>query len=59
LQAVGFAPVVFGQGGAFVATVSFPLGVIIGSIVGATSKKKFIINGDLQAFQKFTGKVIK
>lgn len=57
--AIGIAPVVFGQGGAFVAIVTFPLGVITGAIVGATSKKKYLINGDLDAFNKFVDKYAK
>ena len=53
---VGLAPIAFGQGGAFVAIVSLPVGIIVGSIVGATSKKKYVINGDLNSFKKFTDK---
>jgi len=53
---IGLAPIVFGQGGAFVAFISFPVGIITGTIVGITSKKKYIINGDLHAFQKFINK---
>jgi hypothetical protein len=38
---IGLAPIVFGQGGAFAAILSFPLGIITGAIVGSTSSKKF------------------
>jgi hypothetical protein len=56
---IGLTPIAFGEGGAYVSIIAIPLGVIIGSIVGATSKKKFEINGDLNSFQKFTKRVIK
>ncbi len=56
---IGLTPVIFGEGGAYAAIIAFPLGVIIGSIVGATSKKTFEINGDISSFQKFTKRVIK
>ena len=56
---IGLAPIVFGEGGLYAAVFAFPLGVIIGGIVGATSKKKYEINGDLSSFQKFTKRVIK
>ena len=57
--AIGFAPVIAGEGGAYVALMAVPLGVVTGAIVGATSKKKYVINGDAQAFRKFTAKFIK
>ena len=57
--AIGLTPIVFGQGGAFVAVVTVPLGAIIGTIVGVTAKKKYMIHGDLTAFEKFKHKVIK
>ena len=56
---IGLAPIVFGQGGAFVAFVSFPVGIITGSIVGITSRKKYVIDGDLNRFQKFLNKYAK
>jgi len=56
---IGLAPIVFGQGGAFVAIISFPVGIIAGSIVGVTSRKKYVINGDLNSFQKFAHKYAK
>lgn len=56
---IGIAPVVFGEGGAYVAVVSFPTGLITGTIIGANSKKKHRINGDFAAFQKFTDTFIK
>ncbi|PWU05113.1 MAG: hypothetical protein C5B52_00275 [Bacteroidetes bacterium] len=56
---IGASPVLFGEAGAYVAIVSFPLGVVVGTIVGATSKKKFEINAELQNFNKFRHKVSK
>ena len=53
---IGFFPVVFGQGGAYVAVFTFPLGIIAGTIIGLTSKKKYMINGNSEAFQKFIAK---
>ena len=53
---IGLLPVLFGEGGAYVAIISFPLGIITGAIVGATSKKKYAIDGNLSSFQKFTAK---
>jgi hypothetical protein len=51
--------VFFGQGGAYVAVLTFPLGIITGSIVGATSKRRYVIKGDAQALAQFTRKYIK
>ena len=56
---IGVAPVVLGYGGAIVAVFTLPVGIITGSIVGATSKKKYEINGDITAFQKFIAKLKK
>jgi hypothetical protein len=56
---IGLFPLVFGQGGAYVAIFTFPLGIITGSVIGATSRKKYEIKGDPQAFAKFTRKYIK
>lgn len=56
---IGIAPALFGEGGAYVAIISFPTGLITGSSIGATSKKKHKINGDFAAFRKFTDKFIK
>ena len=50
--AIGFAPVIFGEVGAYVALVAFPLGIITGAIVGITSGKKYTINGNYAAFNK-------
>ena len=36
---IGFAPAFFGEGGGYVAIITFPVGLITGSIVGATSKE--------------------
>ena len=55
--AIGLFPIVFGEGGAYVAIISFPIGIITGTIIGATSKKKYLINGDQEAFKKFTVKL--
>jgi hypothetical protein len=43
----------------YVAIFTFPLGIITGSVIGATSRKKYEIKGDPQAFAKFTRKYIK
>jgi len=56
---IGFAPVIFGEGGAYVAIITFPLGVVAGILIGATSKKKYLINGDYTSFLSFTDKFIK
>jgi hypothetical protein len=56
---IGLSPAFFGQGGAYAAVVTFPLGIIVGSIIGATSKKKYEINDNLETFAKFTRKYIK
>lgn len=58
---IGIAPVLIGsifgpsigQGGAYVSFITFPLGTIIGAIIGSTSKKKFFIDGDKSRFQSF------
>lgn len=57
--AIGFAPAFFGEGGAYVAVITFPAGLITGGIVGANSKKKHKINGDFKAFSAFAYKYIK
>lgn len=54
--AIGFAPAFFGEGGAYVALVAFPLGIITGAIVGSTSGKKYAINGSYAAFNKMKKK---
>ncbi len=64
---IGLAPVLVGsifgrstgEGGAYVSLVAVPLGAIVGSIIGATSKKKFQIQGDKIKFQRFRNKVKK
>ncbi len=38
--AIGIAPVVFGEGGAYVAVFSFPAGLITGAILGAAAKRR-------------------
>jgi hypothetical protein len=54
---IGLSPIVFGQGGAFVAILSFPVGIITGAIVGATSSKKYFINGNYVVFHKMEKRV--
>ena len=56
---IGFAPVIFGEGGAYVAIIAFPLGIVTGTLICATSKKKFSLNGDYRLFLSFTDKFIK
>ena len=57
---IGLAPaLIFGEAGAYVSVVTFPSGLIAGTIIGATSKKKHKINGDFVAFQRFTDTFIK
>lgn len=56
---IGFAPALFGEGGVYVAVLSFPTGLIAGSSIGYNIKKKYWINGDFTAFQKFITRVIK
>ncbi|MFT3747672.1 MAG: hypothetical protein QM768_05120 [Agriterribacter sp.] len=56
---IGFAPALFGEGGVYVAVLSFPTGLIAGSSIGVNTKKKHKINGDFAAFQKFADKFIK
>jgi len=55
--AIGFAPVLFGEGGAYVALLAFPIGIITGAIVGGTSSKKYFINGNYSAFNKMKKKM--
>lgn len=58
---VGLLPVLLGslfgtsagQGGAYVSIITFPVGIITGSIIGSTSKKKFFIGGDRTRFLRF------
>ena len=37
---IGLLPIVAGQGGGYVAIITFPVGLITGAIIGGTSKKK-------------------
>jgi hypothetical protein len=55
---VGAAPLLFGEGGAYVAVASLPTGLLTGGIIGASSKKKYTINGEYPAFLAFTNKFI-
>jgi len=55
----GLSPAFFGEGGAYVAVITFPVGIITGTIVGATSKKKYEINGESEAFAQFVNKHVK
>ena len=58
---IGIAPVLIGsifgpsigQGGAYASIITFPVGTIIGAIIGSTSKKKFFIGGDRLRFGSF------
>lgn len=50
---IGISPIVFGQAGAFIAVITLPVGILTGTIIGLSAKKKFRINGDLQAFHHF------
>lgn len=56
---IGFVPALFGEGGAYVAVLTFPTGLIAGSSIGFNTKKKNKINGDFATFQKFISRVIK
>ncbi|MEO6330429.1 MAG: hypothetical protein ABIO55_15955 [Ginsengibacter sp.] len=61
---IGIAPVLIGsifgpstgEGGAYVSLLTFPLGTIIGAIIGSSSKKKFIMGGDGSRFLSFRKK---
>ncbi|MEO6455859.1 MAG: hypothetical protein ABIN97_17390 [Ginsengibacter sp.] len=58
---IGIAPILvgsifgpsIGEGGAYVSFITFPLGTIIGAIIGSTSKKKFFIGGEASRFLHF------
>jgi hypothetical protein len=54
---IGLAPIVFGQGGGFVAIFTFPLGIITGAIIGSTSSKKYLVNGNYAAFNKMKKRI--
>ncbi|HVE61780.1 MAG TPA: hypothetical protein VNA26_08170 [Chitinophagaceae bacterium] len=47
------------EGGAYVSIVAVPLGILVGGIVGGSSKKKFQIEGNETKFQRFISKVKK
>jgi hypothetical protein len=53
---IGFAPAFFGEGGAYVAVITFPVGLITGTVVGATAKRKYKIDGSHEAFAEFKHK---
>jgi hypothetical protein len=53
---IGFAPVIAGEGGAYVAVLAFPIGIITGAIVGGTSKKNYSINRNYQSYLNFTNR---
>jgi hypothetical protein len=42
-----------GEGGAYVSVVTLPLGLITGTLIGATSRKKYNIHGDFSQFRDF------
>lgn len=48
-----------GEGGAYVSVITFPLGLITGTIIGATSHKKFNLHGDFSQFHNFKKRVRK
>jgi hypothetical protein len=56
---IGLTPLLVGsafgqaEGGAYLSIATLPVGLITGAIIGATSKKKFLINGDASKFQSF------
>ncbi len=62
---IGIAPILVAstvikdgaQGGAFVSIITVPLGLATGSIVGATSQKKFYIGGSQSNFLKFRKRI--
>ena len=54
--AIGFAPVLGGEAGAYVAVLAFPVGLITGAIVGGTSKKHYRINQSYQPYLRFTNR---
>jgi hypothetical protein len=39
--AIGFAPIIFGEGGAYAAMITFPAGIITGAILGIRANKKY------------------
>jgi hypothetical protein len=53
---IGLAPAFFGEGGAYAAVITLPVGIITGAIIGATAKKKYAINGGERAFRQFIEK---
>ncbi len=53
---IGLAPIVAGQGGAYVAILSFPLSIII-SVILAVSKRTYKLHGRLDKFEKITSKL--
>ena len=64
---IGLAPVLIGslfgpsvgEGAAYVSIAGVPLGIVIGGVVGATSKKKFQIESDKTKFHRFRKKIKK
>jgi hypothetical protein len=59
---VGIIPVIVssifghGEGGAYVSLITLPLGIITGTIIGLTSKRKYNINGSRDRFAEFQRK---
>ena len=45
------------EGGAYISIVAVPLGTSIGALVGATSKRRFSIEGQHTKFQRFRKKI--
>jgi len=56
LPAIGGAIIGKGEGGAYVSVITFPLGVITGTLIG-TSRKKFNINGNASSFSDFKKRI--
>jgi hypothetical protein len=56
---IGIIPAFFGEGGAYAAVITFPVGIITGTIIGATSKKKYTINGSATSFAHFVHKTTR
>ena len=47
------------EGGAYISILAVPLGTSIGGVIGATSKKRFSIQGDQTKFHEFRKKTRK
>ena len=60
---IGISPVLIssafgrGEGGAYISIVALPLGLILGSIIGITSKKKYTISGNRDQLARLSTKL--